>query len=302
MSVIKVPIVNREQWLALRRQDVTASDVGAVFGLHPYKTPLALWAEKSEVGIDTVETSAMRRGRWLEDAVISACRDHHPEWQIEKPNVYVRDGELRIGATPDAIANGNTVIQCKTVADKVFKASWQDGPPIHYQMQTLTEAMLWNAESAIIAVLVVSPFGADYHEYPVARHEAAEARIRKAVPLFWERIAKGEQPKPDYAADAALISSLYAPNEALAPIDLTADNYLPALLAERESVSAEIDEREERLKAIKCEIVEKLGGATVATLNGWTITNKMQHRKEYVAKASSFAVLRVTKHKQEQAA
>ena len=43
----RIPIESRETWLAMRQQDVTASDVAAIWGASPHKTALALWAEKS---------------------------------------------------------------------------------------------------------------------------------------------------------------------------------------------------------------------------------------------------------------
>lgn len=302
IETVIVPVGTRAEWLDRRKLDVTASDVAAVFGLHPYKTPLQLWADKTGISVDTVENAAMRRGRWLEDAVIAACRDAHPDWDIAKPGTYVRAPAYRIGCTPDAVANGNIVVQCKTVADKTFK-SWDDGAPTHYQLQALTEAMLLGAERAVLAVLVTSAYGAEYREYDIPRHPEAEAKILAAVPAFWEQITKGEQPKAEYGADAELLAKLYAPDDALPPLDLTADNYTGALLEERDRLSRDKKQIEERLEQIKGEVTEKLAGHTVAVLPGWKITNKLQSRKEVVIKASTFPVLRVTRiAEQEQAA
>lgn len=299
----RIPITDREQWLALRRQDVTASDVGAVFGLHPYKTPLALWTEKTDPSfMHDVDNPALRRGRWLETAVIAACQDEHPDWSIAQPGVYLRDPEYRIGATPDAIArtsDGEVIIQCKTVAEPIFKAQWQDGPPQHYYLQALTEAMLWGAPRAVLAVLIVSAFGADYREYDVPRHEGAEQRIRDGVARFWQDITFGITPKADYAADGDLLAKLHAPKDGAPPVDLSTDNFLPELLEEREALHRHFKDCETRLEAIKNEIVAKLAGATIGTLNGWTITRRMQHRKEQLMKATSFPVLRITRHKEE---
>ena len=43
----QLAIESREQWLAMRRQDITASTAGALLGLHPYVTAYSLWAEKT---------------------------------------------------------------------------------------------------------------------------------------------------------------------------------------------------------------------------------------------------------------
>jgi putative phage-type endonuclease len=290
-------ITDRASWLELRRADVTASDLGAVFGLHPYKSALALWSEKTGTVVSDVDNAATRRGRWLEAAVISACREFHPDWKIEQPGLYLRDADARLGATIDAIADERIVIECKTVAEPVFRAAWADGPPAYYQLQALAGAMLWNAESAVIAALVVSAFGAEYREYEIPRHAAAEQRIRDGVARFWKSIEAGETPKADYAADADLLAKLYAPNSAEPPLDLTGDNYLPVLLEERERLMQEAKAANERLDAIKAELIDKLKGAPAAIIDGWTISHRMQSRKETVLKATTFPVLRVSRQK-----
>lgn len=104
MEIEKIPITSRSQWLELRRRDITASDIGAACGLSPFKSPLRIWAEKVGEVAETAETAAMRRGRWLETAVLAALADEHPDWVISQPNIYVRDPDARIGATIDAIA------------------------------------------------------------------------------------------------------------------------------------------------------------------------------------------------------
>src|SRR5262245_25117570 len=109
MRIETKPITNKAQWLEWRRQDVTASDIGAICGCNEYKTALAVWCEKShgETFLEwemRQESDVMRAGRYLEDAVIAYMREAHPTWQIIKPQLYYRAPEIRLGATPDAIA------------------------------------------------------------------------------------------------------------------------------------------------------------------------------------------------------
>jgi predicted phage-related endonuclease len=84
LKVRRFAITSREQWLALRSSDVTASAVGALFGLHPYQTPMGLFAEKTGVLTEDEDTIAMRRGRLLEDAVAKAYQEKHPTYKITK--------------------------------------------------------------------------------------------------------------------------------------------------------------------------------------------------------------------------
>ena len=47
--VTKIPIdgMSREEWLAERRKSLGGSDMGAVLGLNKYRSPYAVWAEKT---------------------------------------------------------------------------------------------------------------------------------------------------------------------------------------------------------------------------------------------------------------
>ncbi|NBR91300.1 MAG: hypothetical protein EBS68_15585, partial [Rhodobacteraceae bacterium] len=57
------------EWLELRRQGLGASDMAAVMGVSPYKTPYQLWAEKTGATPPQKVGAAAQRGVILEDAV-----------------------------------------------------------------------------------------------------------------------------------------------------------------------------------------------------------------------------------------
>ena len=167
MTVERIPIESRDAWLELRRQDVTASDVAAVCGVDPRKTPLQVYAEKLGLIPQQIDNQIMRRGRWLEAAFIEALADKQSQWETRRAKIYLRDPAIRIGATPDIVAidperEGIGIIQCKVVSRPVFRSQWLDegeGPitaPLSYQLQTLTESMLANVDWAVIAALIVS--------------------------------------------------------------------------------------------------------------------------------------------------
>lgn len=47
LRLVKTQEMPREQWLQVRQQGIGSSDAAAAVGLHPYKSPLALWLEKT---------------------------------------------------------------------------------------------------------------------------------------------------------------------------------------------------------------------------------------------------------------
>jgi putative phage-type endonuclease len=296
------PITDRNEWLSWRRQDVTASDVAALFGLSPFKTALQVWAEKTGYADHKPESPLLRRGRWLEPAVLEALRETYPSSLVERLTIYLRDPEIRLGATPDArmTGQGGSLVECKVISRPVFEA-WNDEPPIYYQLQALTGAMLAEADQAILACLVIDTYSAELVTFHVERNAEAEAKIRAGVARFWENTALGARPVADYGEDGALLARLYKPKDTLPPIDLSGDNRLPEILAEREGLKDRIKADEARVDAIKAEIVHKLAGAPAAICGAWTIRHKMVHQPESIRKATSYPMLTVTRKKDEAA-
>jgi predicted phage-related endonuclease len=285
-------------WHVLRSRDLTASDLGAVAGVDPWRSPLRVHAEKAGLVLPIAENSLMRRGRWLEPAVIEALREEHPDWRIERANVYLRDPDWRLGATPDAVAidpvrAGLGMVQCKVISRPAFEREWAAGAPLRYQLQTLTEAMLADAEWAILAALVIDTHSAELITSDVPRHAGAEAKIRALAAAFWRAVEERRMPAPLYAQDGDLIERLNPVEPGLA-IDLSTDNRMPELLAARADLKAELAEREAACAAIDAEIKAKLGAAEIATLPGWRISWKAQTRPAHVVAETTFRTLRIS--------
>src|SRR5262245_33816061 len=95
-------INSRAEWLAWRQQDVTASDVAPVLGLHPDRTIAKVWAEKIGMIAPQPPTEFLEYRLSLEAAAIDWLQRKRPEWEIRRGSVYLRDPDLRLGATPDA--------------------------------------------------------------------------------------------------------------------------------------------------------------------------------------------------------
>lgn len=294
------PIVSQSEWLSWRVADFTASDTGALFGLHPWRSLLKVWAEKSGLTVGGADSAILRRGRWGEAAVLEMLGDERPSWEIRRAKVYLRDSELRLGATPDAAAvdperEGIGAIECKTASRSAFD-KWLDGqPPLFYQLQTLTEMMLMGASWGVIATLIMDPIGAWHpHLFTMERHRVAEAKIREAVIKFWRDFEAGLMPTVDTAKDADVIAGMYPKPLTKTPLDLSNDNALPVELVERADLKTTIRTAEKRVAEIDTDLKAKLGVHESAVLPGWKINWKTEHIKEHVVKAQDRRVLRVS--------
>lgn len=298
-------IFDRETWLGWRKEVLTASDIGAADGLDSYRSALSVYADKMG-GIVADETPIMRRGRLFEAAAVEYLREEHPTWTIERSHNFYLDVDIRLGGTPDVVAiddiGAKVNIQVKTVSAPTFEA-WDGVPPKAYVLQTAAENYLTGSDRGILACLVVSTYSAELVEFEVPRHQAAERRICDIVRQFWKNVANGVVPKPRYDQDADIIDELFAPDEAVpVPLDLSSDNRIYDLLEDRDRLKKTVKGAEDEIKALDAELVHKLNGATLALANGWKITNKLTHRKEYVVKAATFPRLLTTRIEVEEAA
>ena len=301
MTIERKPITDRNEWLAWRREDVTASVIGALFGAHPYTTALRIYAEKRGVEFPDEDNKVMRRGRWLEPAVAKAVEELRPEWKLEAPNCYLRDPDSRLGCTPDFYIHdpvrGRGVLQCKTVAPSVYAKEWLGGTEIPFWivLQTLTECMLADAAFGAVAALLVDAHAMDCVILDVPRHADSELKILVAVRNFWRNVADGIEPDPDFARDAAVIKLLTPRETPGKQIDFSRHNELPAMLAERAALLKTMGDAEDRCDEIETEVKHLMGDAEFANgLPDWRITYKTQKRAGYTVAPKEPRVLRIT--------
>jgi len=299
-------ITSESEWLEWRRQDVTASDVAALFGLHPYKTLLELWAEKSGVDLGREkETAAMRRGRILEPSVAAAVAIERPKWTLTPSRVYLREQVSRIGATPDFDIYdqrrfvGRGILQAKTVSPSVFDEQWTaESPPFWIVLQAQTELMLRpDADFGAVAALIIDPWRFDVAIYEMEPHPEAHDRIRAAVVKFWQAVDAGAQPPADFNRDGDLLAALY-PRERIERPDVNMDGNgrIAVLLRERRRLIAGKRETARWLGAINTELKAMLRDAESAYGRDWRVTWKTQKRTPRYDVGGVSRVLRITDH------
>lgn len=306
-GVTVIQPANRAEWLAARKQDVTASVAGCLLGIHPYTTAYGLWAEKTgRIAADIEDSPALRRGRLLEPVAIQMIREDRPDWTVtyHNDNAYYRDSAARLGATPDAFATrpdkpGRGIVQVKTASDYAYKQNWRDPetgqvtPPLWVAVQATVEAHLTGSAWAAVAVMVVGR-GIELHIIDIPLLPALVKRIRAEVDAFWHTVASGQKPDVDWKRDGALLETLFDPSVEI--ISLEADNALPALLDEREGLSSARSAAEKRLKEIKAELLAKLGDASAGRIaDGRMVTAKRVERAGYEVKPTSYVDVRIRK-------
>jgi predicted phage-related endonuclease len=284
-------ITSHGEWLRRRQHLMTASRCAALVDAHPYLTREALAA--TFAGQGEGDNPAMRRGRMFEAACKVALKEDHPDWAVEDANTFHSIASLRIGCTPDGwatIDGKRVVIEIKTVSPEQWER-WGARPPLHYTLQVLMSLIVCGLEEGRLCVMVMSPSYPVY-EFTVARHPAAEKRLLDACAAWWDDYDAGR------IAPAADAEGLAAMLDDGSVIDLSDNNYLCAMLPERQELKATISGAEKRVGEIEAAIKDAMGNASTAHVPGYVLSFKSQYRKEFITPARTIRVLRVTPAKE----
>lgn len=278
----RIKIESDSQWHGLRSHHVGASEVAALFDVHPQITRWELWQRKAG-SIDEPALDNNQRVFWgqtLEPAVAQGAAKLRG-WNIRNIRTYWKADDVPgMGASLDyEIVNddrGAGVLEIKTV-DWIQYRQWDDGePPLAYMLQLQHQLAVTGRAWGAVAVLVG---GNDLKVFEYERHDATIRKLRTEITAFWRSIAEGIEPQPDFARDAARIAELRG-DPAPQTVDLSGHNRIMQLI-EAERLASEMKNDWERAqKAAKAEILHALGDATHAYLpDGRVLEVGVVHRK-----------------------
>lgn len=128
-----------EEWLQWRREHITASNVAAIMGEDPWRTPLDVYLEMVE---DTgkEKTAAMERGTRLEPFARRAYEEYTgiaiDDLVLEHPSYPW------LGASLDGISfNRDYVVEIKCPGEKSYLKMKANGIPRHYWIQVQTQLL-----------------------------------------------------------------------------------------------------------------------------------------------------------------
>ena len=323
MTVEIVSPASRDDWLALRKTTIGASEVAALVGRHPYPemTRYRLWADKRGLlDGDSADTPQLRRGRHMERVGIDFLREERPDWDIDHNAMprgrFYRDGVAGLSATPDAFVHDPTrdgfgVCQIKSVEPRVFKEKWfSDGelePPVGIAMQAIQEAVLTGASWACVAPLVIS-YGIEIPIIEIPIHAGVMDRLREEAATFWEHVHSGQDASPyapDFAVDGECIDALFAEDDGgtldLSTIPAHAYDVLCEMLRRREllkACEATGHAAEAERKVLDAELKFILGNAARGVLlDGRMIEAKTVRRKGFTVEPTIYRAIKVREGK-----
>ena len=263
MTIETIQIQSQDQWLAERVKDVTSTEVSALFDLNPYLTQFELYQQKSTGQVVKIpENTRMKWGKRLEAPIALGVAEDEG-WDISKLDVYMRQTETRIGSSFDYMitssSDGPGIMEIKNVDGLQYRQKWtEDEAPEHIELQIqhqmLVSGMKW---TALVAMVGGNDPKIIYRNFD----EDIAKSIAERVAAFWSMVLSGTAPSADYSRDADAIISAYRQVHAGQIFDATGDNEIASMVMDYQTMGAALDDLETRRKAIKAQLLEKIGTA-----------------------------------------
>jgi len=304
----------RELFLADRRKGIGGSDVAALLGLDPRKTPYQLWRDKLGIDDQVANKAALRRGNFLEAALLRAYAEKVQPAQFQSQVAHQADGGWRRGnQDARAVMSDGTrrVVEGKTVSRHVFRnewgTPWTDEVPDRALCQGLWYGNLDGADLVDFAVCVVPDdpdevLGltaeqvlqvAEFHVFQASRNPDLEESIVESARTFWhQNVLERVPPEPIGEED----------------VELRWPRHITGELARAEPVMellrryADASGRANATKKEREDLREQLllyarGAEALVAADGRTplLTLKTQDRAAHQVAASTSRVLRFTK-------
>ena len=293
----------REEWLAERRKSLGGSDIGSALGLCKWRSPYAVWAEKTGLAPEEPDNEAMRQGRDLEEYVAERFTDLTGK-KVRRVNAILRNDDFpHLHANIDRdIVGEDAGLECKT-ASALSTSRFRGAEfPASYYTQCVTYLAVTGYKRWYLAVLVLGREFKVYQVTTVPDDEVPEwcagsvyvgaeefDSLKAFAAQFWRQYVETKTPPPVDGSEstAETIETIFAESDdAAEEIDLTA-------VADKLTARAELIERKERIEAEITEVENAIKafmetaprGVLVGANTMTTVTWKTQESRRFDAKA-----------------
>lgn len=264
---------DRNAWLKMRRMGIGGSDAGTIVGDNPWKSPYALWLEKTGqiVPEDISDKEPVYWGTALEDIVAKEFTKRTGK-RVRRCGTMQNTKHSWMLANVDRLIIGeNAGLECKTTNAFNYKEWQDDGLPNSYYWQCQHYMLCTGLPMWYIAVLIG---GQHYAFKPVPRNDEDIDYLYRKEQDFWRMVQTKTPPPIDgsSATSKALDEKYQGGN--MKPVELseeavTALTILNNAKKEKKRIATLIQEQENRIKSI-------MGNDEIAYIGGHKVTWKTQ--------------------------
>lgn len=277
--------MEREEFLSRRKNYICGSDISAICGINPYKSPLSVYLDKLNLVKDDDSISEPARfGTLLEDVVaqeyarrtgntvsVDTTLFVHPEYSFAAANIdrWVGDKEF--------------ILECKTTGysgKKLLGAEGTDEVVDYWLTQVAWYAGVCDVPKVDIAVLIA---GQEFRTYTYHRNREFEAKLFRIAKNFWENhILKQTPPEEMHPSDIPVLFPQDSGEKVLASDEICEKiQCLKELKAKQKELSTTVEK-------VQMEVQKYMGENAVLTTNRGEILATWRNtkpRRSFDAKA-----------------
>lgn len=257
------------EWLAERKNGITATDVAAILGASPYATPVDVYLAKQPEHQPGPATEPMRWGSIHEPSILEEYAARKGCWTMSGGGLLQHKERPWQRASLDGWAFVKEDPQPWVVEAKTSTISW-DIPPEHYVAQVQWQMAVTGLDRADIACLFR---GNRLETWTVDRDDDFISQATEYCGAWYDKhIVAGVQPEPDPVRDAPKLKKLYKAVEGK-----TVEVSHQAVVNLREALDIE-REAKNALAAAKAVLEIEMGDATEAIHDGKTVATWRQSK------------------------
>ena len=286
---------DRDRWLAERRSGIGGTDISALLGLNPWKTPLDVWLDKTGRASDeTGNEEAMYWGTVLEDAVarryseLTGRRVQRVNRTLRLPDSVALANIDRAVINPEIMKqvrvreDGHTLTTDRILEVKTAHAlarhrsdEWgepgTDQVPEHYWLQVQWYLGITGAEAGDLAVL----FGGQQMViYTIPSDPALFAEMLDEAEQWWARhVVADTPPEPVTADEARRLWRRHTPGKTVA-VDVT----VARAVADLARIRQEIKDLEAIAKEREADVLRAFGDAEAIEYQGRRLATWKQNK------------------------
>ena len=273
-----------------RRKYIGASEVAAILGLDPYRTPWDVWADKTGKLEESVTSEAAKIGQVFEVGILRLAEEVLGKITLNQWRVLQG---THLSATDDAIVNetGRPVEAkfrgiYKFVGDEWGEAG-TDQVPDDVIAQAQTQLLCTGSDLCHVAAFMT---GRGFGLFEVPLDKDLGKTIIEAVERFWNDHIVKDIPPEESQPSASVIKRIRREPKSIIDIPKELVEVLQLKKAALKIAKSEEKDADTVLKAA-------LGAAEAGRFTGGMVTFLQQARKGYVVKESKYRVLRIRRDK-----
>ncbi|MED0665745.1 YqaJ viral recombinase family protein [Bacillus badius] len=250
--------MNREQWLEARKAGIGGSDAAAIAGLNKWKSPVAVYLDKTGQAPDENEAGeAAYFGNVLEEVVAQEF-SKRTGLKVRKRNAILKHPEhpFMLANVDRLITGVKEGLECKT-ASEYLKAEWEgEEIPASYLLQCQHYMAVTGYQAWWIAVLIGG------NKFVYKKIERDEELIQYLIDIetnFWKNHVEANNPPMFDGSDTSseLLKALYPESVPLTETELP--NEASKLLEALDQVSVELKELETQKKEYENQVKALMG-------------------------------------------